>query len=80
METLGILLLLMKSLRLRPGLTELESFTDTTVGVGGKKFWIVGFFGLRILLPLDDILKVLLEPRGEVLGLRSCVTGLSSVH
>ena len=54
MDTLGILLLLMKSLRLRLGLIELESFTDTTP-VGGKKFWIVGFFGLFVLLLLDDI-------------------------
>lgn len=55
METLGILLLLMKSLRLRLGLLGLESFTDTTPLVGGKKLWIVGFFGLFILLLLDDI-------------------------
>ena len=46
METRGILLLLMKSLRLRLGL--LESVTVLTP-VGGKKFWIVGFFGLFIL-------------------------------
>ena len=47
METLGILLLLMKSLRLILGLL-LESLTALTP-VGGKKFWIVGFFGLFIL-------------------------------
>ena len=71
METLGILLLLMKSLRLRLGLTELESFTDTTGGEGGKKFWIVGFFGLLVLLPLDDIVlevavHLLEERRGSL--------------
>ena len=47
METRGILLLLMKSLRLRLGCL-LESLTVLTP-VGGKKFWIVGFFGLFIL-------------------------------
>ena len=62
METLGILLLLMKSLRLRLGLVELESFTDTTP-VGGKKFWIVGFLGLFILPLLDDISNFSSEDR-----------------
>ena len=45
-ETRGILLLLIKSFRLRLGL--LESITVLTP-VGGKKFWIVGFFGLFVL-------------------------------
>ena len=39
-------MLLIKSFRLRLGL--LESITVLTP-VGGKKFWIVGFFGLFIL-------------------------------
>ena len=52
MDTRGILLLLMKSLRLRLGLL-LGSLTGLTPV--GKKFWIVGFFGLFILLALVDI-------------------------
>ena len=54
MDTRGILLLLMKSLRLRLGL--LESVTVLTP-VGGKKFWIVGFFGLFILLAPADMVS-----------------------
>lgn len=50
METRGILLLLMKSLRLRLDL--LDSWPG-----GGKKFWIVGFFGLLILLALADMVR-----------------------
>ena len=52
METRGILLLLMKSFRLRLDL--LDSVTVLTP-VGGKKFWIVGFFGLFILVALPDM-------------------------
>ena len=59
METRGILLLLMKSLRLR-----VEDLVVVVVDsgpvltpVGGKKFWIVGFFGLFILLPPADMVR-----------------------
>ena len=56
METRGILLLLMKSLRLR-----LDLLGDSAVVlppvVGGKKFWIVGFFGLFILLAPADMVS-----------------------
>ena len=54
METRGILLLLMKSFRLRLDL--LDSVTVLTP-VGGKKFWIVGFFGLFILDGLPDMTR-----------------------
>ena len=52
METRGILLLLMKSFRLRLDL--LES-AGVLTPVGGKKFWIVGFFGLFILVAQADM-------------------------
>ena len=58
METRGILLLLMKSLRLRLDLVvESAAAGGVLPPVGGKKFWIVGFFGLFILLPPADMVR-----------------------
>ena len=61
MDTRGILLLLMKSLRLRvEDLVVVVVVVDSgavLTPVGGKKFWIVGFFGLFILLPPADMVR-----------------------
>ena len=81
MDTRGILLLLMKSLRLRvEDLVVVVVVVDSgavLTPVGGKKFWIVGFFGLFILLAPADMVRPGLADR--VPGSKCWIYLLSSV-